>query len=235
MAGCVIYGYAKPNGKIVYVGQTNQLRTRNKKHMEYDPNNPNVCEYNYPLSRGIRKYGKDYYSLVILEKDISPDELDSHERYWIEYFDTYWHGYNQTPGGKQIYGPRALYTEQAVEKTIDLLKNTTMSFQQIKEITGMSITHIYNINIGERRFRKDIEYPIRSSKAVGTKGIIFSQEQILQIHKALAEPNASISKIAQSFNCCTNTISRINSGKTQRYRLADWHYPIFDTSCWSHK
>ena len=79
MANCIIYAYAKPDGKIVYVGQTKQLSTRHKQHMEYDPYRPTAVEYNYPLSRGVRKYGKDYYSLVILEENVPPEKLDNRE------------------------------------------------------------------------------------------------------------------------------------------------------------
>ena len=38
--------------------------------MLYDPFNKNTKEYNYPLSRGIRKYGIDEYELIILEENI---------------------------------------------------------------------------------------------------------------------------------------------------------------------
>ena len=58
----LIYAYKKRStNKIVYVGQTNNLEYRNKQHLDYDLFNKNAKEYEYPLSRGIRKYGKDEY------------------------------------------------------------------------------------------------------------------------------------------------------------------------------
>jgi hypothetical protein len=58
MTNNVIYAYKKRStGKIVYVGQTVNLTERDKQHMRYDPFNINNKEYNYPLSRGVRKYG----------------------------------------------------------------------------------------------------------------------------------------------------------------------------------
>ena len=64
----VIYAYRKKsNDKIVYVGQTVNLEYRHKQHMKWDPFNINNLEYNYPLSRGVRKYGEDAYELIILE------------------------------------------------------------------------------------------------------------------------------------------------------------------------
>lgn len=56
MTNNVIYAYKKRStGKIVYVGQTVNLTERDKQHMRYDPFNINNKEYNYPLSRGVRK------------------------------------------------------------------------------------------------------------------------------------------------------------------------------------
>lgn len=58
----IIYAYKKQsNNKIVYVGQTNNIDYRHKQHIYYDPFNMNCPEYDYPLSRGIRKYGQDEY------------------------------------------------------------------------------------------------------------------------------------------------------------------------------
>ena len=40
--------------------------------------------------------------------------------------------------------------------------------------TGVSLTHIYNINTGKRRRQENIVYPIRPSNVKGTKGLKFS-------------------------------------------------------------
>ena len=78
----LIYAYKKNDtNKIVYVGQTDNLQRRHKQHCEYDPFNVNNREYNYPLSRGIRKYGQEAYSLIILEDDISDEDIDEREKY----------------------------------------------------------------------------------------------------------------------------------------------------------
>jgi group I intron endonuclease len=90
-----IYAYRKKSTqKIVYVGQTVDLETRHKKHICYDPFNINTREYDYPLSRGIRKYGEDEYELIILEENVPKAQLNEREKYWIAFYDTYFHGYN---------------------------------------------------------------------------------------------------------------------------------------------
>ena len=69
-----IYAYKKRStNKIVYVGQTTNLEYRHKQHFKYDPFNINNPEYEYPLSRGIRKYGEEEYQLIILEDNIQKE------------------------------------------------------------------------------------------------------------------------------------------------------------------
>ena len=78
----VIYAYKKrSNQKIVYVGQSIDLQTRHKQHIQYDPFNINNKEYNYPLSRGIRKYGAEEYELIILEDNVLKEDLNTREKY----------------------------------------------------------------------------------------------------------------------------------------------------------
>lgn len=78
----LIYAYKKiDENKIVYVGQTVNLKLRDKRHREIDPFDPCLREYNYPLSRGIRKYGNDAYELIILEDNLSQEQLNEREKY----------------------------------------------------------------------------------------------------------------------------------------------------------
>ena len=56
----VIYAYKRKDiNKIVYVGQTVNLNNRHYRHIKIDPYDDTLKEYNYPLSRGIRKYGEN--------------------------------------------------------------------------------------------------------------------------------------------------------------------------------
>ena len=160
--GNVIYAYKKKSSnKVVYVGQTTNLEYRHKQHTKYDPYNPNNREYEYPLSRGIRKYGEDEYELIILEDNLRLDQLNDREIYWIKYYNTYFDGYNQSIGGANPVKP--IFDDNLINLTIEMLKDYRNSFQDISNKTGLSMTHVYNINIGKRRKRDDIQYPIRPS------------------------------------------------------------------------
>ena len=221
----VIYAYKKnSNNQIVYVGQTQNLKERHYRHIKIDPYKEELKEYNYPLSRGIRKYGENEYKLIILEDNLLKDELDKKEKYWIEYYNTYWNGYNQSKGGKNPIKP--IFEEEKIDIVIEMLKDESYSYKDIIGKTGISLTHIYNINIGKRRRKDNINYPIRKSNTKGTKGLKFSPEENLLIHKTILNTHKTYKQIARDFECDATTIRRINEGKTKKYRLDNFDYPL---------
>jgi group I intron endonuclease len=221
----VIYAYRKKsNNKIVYVGQTENLKERHKRHIQYDPFDISLKEYNYPLSRGIRKYGEDEYELIILERNLLKEELNDKEKYWIAYYNTYYDGYNQTTGGANPIRP--VFTEDKIDIVIEMLKDESYSYNDIMNKTGISMTHIYNINTGKRRKRDNLIYPIRSSNMKGTKGLRFSQEECKKIHEEILKNDKTFIEISKQFNCSSSTIMDINRGKTKAYRLKGYIYPL---------
>lgn len=221
----VIYAYKKKSSnKIVYVGQTNNLEYRHKQHIKYDPYNPNNREYNYPLSRGIRKYGEEEYELIVLENGLRQDQLNEREIYWIKFYDTYFNGYNQSTGGSNPVKP--IFDDKMIDLVIELLRDYKNSYQYICDKTGLSMTHVYNINIGNRRKKDYIQYPIRPNNVAGTRGLKFNPEQNLEIHNLLLNTNKEFKEIAKLYNCDAATISRINKGVTKSYRLKNYLYPL---------
>lgn len=89
------------NGKS-YVGQAVSLRVRFKAHIANYKQN----RYDTPLYRAINKYGFENFEYYIeesieetLEKEALKNKLDELEKYYIQKYDSYNHGYNQTLGG----------------------------------------------------------------------------------------------------------------------------------------
>lgn len=206
----VIYAYKdKTKDKIVYVGQTVNLENRHKAHIKYDPFNENTREYNYPLSRGVRKYGAENYELIILEQDIDKDSLDEREKYWISFYDTYRNGFNQNTGGSN---PTSwfVYDDEVLEKVFTLLKDETKSFVEILELTDISCTHLYNVNMGFRRKQAGINYPIRKFEL--TKGRVLTDDQIYQIRELLRDSVFTMQQISCMFGVSNGAISGINRG-----------------------
>lgn len=222
----IIYAYKKKDeDKIVYVGQTVNLNNRHYRHFKIDPWDNCLKEYNYPLSRGIRKYGEDAYELIILEKNLKKEKMNEREKYWIEYYDTYYNGYNQSLGGSAPVMVK--HDEEEIDNVIKLLKDTNKTFQEIANECNISLTHVYNINTGQRRRRDGLIYPIRSNKEKGTKGLKFSQEECKEIHEFIINnPSEKITKIAEKFNCSVWVINQIIKGATKAYRLEEYNYPL---------
>ena len=90
----IIYAYIKKEtNEYKYIGQTNNLSFRIWQH-KYDSYREGRKEYEYPLSRALRKYGESAFEIKILEENLTKKEADEREIYWIRYYDTCFKGYN---------------------------------------------------------------------------------------------------------------------------------------------
>lgn len=82
----------------VYVGQTTQsLQERYNKHLS------DAKYKNTHLYRAMRKYGADNFYCEVLEDNLSIEQLDQQETYWIKFYDSYKNGYNSTLGGQKTH------------------------------------------------------------------------------------------------------------------------------------
>ena len=97
---------------MVYVGQTCNISERRKQHEKDEPSNNLRAEYDYPLSRAIRKYGADAFEFIILEDNLTLEEANEREDYWILYYNTIVDGYNQQRGGNN----RTKLTDAQIEE-----------------------------------------------------------------------------------------------------------------------
>jgi len=88
-----------------YIGQSSRPENiRWKEHCK-DAYNKNSDCYNSILSQAIRQYGKDNFSVEILEEDIPVEQIDEKEQYYIQKYNTFYKnnpkfGYNITLGGQ---------------------------------------------------------------------------------------------------------------------------------------
>lgn len=219
----VIYCYLKRDTQeVVYVGQTVNLKTRRLKHEKYDPFNPNCKEYYYPLSRGIRKYGEDYYECKVLE-EVAQEDLDEREKYWIQYYNTYLDStkYNLTPGGSPKQYKFTYFSDSTIQLAIDLIKNTTIPFQEISDTTGISVVMLSEINHGTRRKQDNETYPLREL----TRNKKLTQAQINEVINLLKYDFRSNTLIAKQFNVSPSIIQYINNG-VKNYHYDNIDYPI---------
>ena len=125
-----------------YVGQAKDIERRwtQEKNASKNQSNPG---YNYPLMKAFRKYGIENFNFEIVEEcDIN--DLNNREIYWIEFYDTFFNGYNQTFGGDTT-------SQQPKEKIIGVINdllNTNMLHREIAEKWNISTEMVQGINTG---------------------------------------------------------------------------------------
>ena len=101
-----IYKITNKNNNKVYIGQSNNLERRYKEHFEW---NNNSTQY---IDLLIKDLGKDNFLYEIIE-ECSFSELDDREKYWINYYNSFYEGYNKTKGGNGVfYGSPKLTVEE---------------------------------------------------------------------------------------------------------------------------
>lgn len=79
-----------------YIGKSVDIIKRWTTH-KTNAFNINSKEYDKVLYVAIRKYSLDNFKFEVLEETI---DFEEREKYWIAYYDTFNHGYNETIGGE---------------------------------------------------------------------------------------------------------------------------------------
>lgn len=146
----------KINGRC-YVGQSVDIIRRWRQHKEV------AHREQAPLYKAIQKYGIENFDFCVLE-ECSREELDSKEIQYIEQYNSYFCGYNQTRGGNQ-YSHNVKLSDVDFEKIVDLLKNTTIPQKDIAELFSVGEDTISEINTGKSRHSSNLLYPIRINYA----------------------------------------------------------------------
>jgi group I intron endonuclease len=98
-----IYKYQNKINGHCYIGQSIDLEKRKQDHKSV-AFNKNANDYNSQFHQAVRKYGGfdafDYEIVAtLLPEEYSKETLNSLERFFVKYYDSYHNGYNATPGG----------------------------------------------------------------------------------------------------------------------------------------
>lgn len=86
----------KINNKC-YIGQSVDIKQRWKSHKSSSRAIEDGGD-TYTIHQAIRKYGIDNFNFEIIELT-SQELLNSREQYWIQFYDSFYNGYNETLGG----------------------------------------------------------------------------------------------------------------------------------------
>ena len=123
------------NGKI-YIGQTRYTADIRFRGHIAEATKPHKS--NYPLYKAFNKYGVHNFKVEVLE-ECANDKLNSREKYYINLFNSFNAGYNQTLGGD---GGKVLELD---EEFIINIYNECKSLRTAAEILGISTSTIKNI------------------------------------------------------------------------------------------
>lgn len=176
----VVYRYVSPDGKS-YVGQTTN-EARRRKDFATIANNPNGGCLSYrskSFREDLLKFGRDKFTYEVLfrgqyqTKEDAQADLWQKEEFFIEYFDSFNNGYNNTIGGSGSKGHKL--TQEQVEKQrqwlIEFYKTHPNPFQgkrhseetrkflseQAKKRTGVKAQR-YGKTLSEEHSRRLSEY-----------------------------------------------------------------------------
>ena len=140
-----IYKITNTLNDKVYIGQT--IKTVQKRFTQHKNNSNKEYFSQIVLYKAFNKYGIENFICEEIE-EVPNDKLDEREKYWIEYYDSYFNGYNSTLGGRatQLYN---WDTDDIIEKYI-VLKSARAVAKEIG-CDHSTIDRILNEN-GVKRF-----------------------------------------------------------------------------------
>lgn len=157
---CGIYKITNKINGHAYIGQSIDITTRWNHHKNF-----NSSMSHYPLYQAFKKYGIDNFLFEIIE-ECSKEQLDEKEIYYIEYYNSYRDGYNQTTGGQEGNSNNCIkISKEDIEIIYDLLiNNLGITQRQIAEMFNVGEDTISDINQGKARVKVGYEYPLRINK-----------------------------------------------------------------------
>ena len=212
-----IYKYTNLLNQMVYIGQTKQtLEQRDNKHLSQ-------LNDNTYFHRAIKKYGRENFKLQLIEENIPFNQLDEREKYWINYFNSFYttgKGYNLTQGGQWGSGTQKLTISQA-DEIKNLIKNTNLTFEDIGSRYNVTLYAISDINRGKSFNDITLQYPLRPAPI---KSFI-DENKINIILDMLFNTSLNYKDIALATNINEYTVGEINRGSNS-WCPKDINYPI---------
>ena len=227
-----IYKITNIQNNACYIGQATNLKRRIQEHFIDAFSETNNC-YNTKFYSSIRKYGKNNFISEIIEL-CDASQLDEKEIYWIDYYDSYHHGYNSTLGG-QFWSENIHSEEVENKRAITRAKNKSLmsenhpraklTNEQVIEIRkryangeeAKSILEDFqNYNYSLKTFKniifgisyKSVEYKVPKD-LIRKSGAQFTKEQIIKIREAYYLANKSTKELSNEYHASQALIRKI--------------------------
>ena len=158
----LIYKITNNINNKCYIGQTIKTPEERWKEHKQHAFGTHANDVNKSLYKAMRKYGIENFSFEVLQNNIETyEQLDKAEIYWIDLYNSFVKGYNETFGGQQYH--KILPNEEIIQdyyKTKSARK-TALNFG----IDHSTVDNILNSNnIPRFSFRQAAGQKIRVSK-----------------------------------------------------------------------
>lgn len=213
-----IYKITNNINGMCYIGQAKNYKNRFMTHKAMNYGN----EPNKKLYQAFKEFGINNFDFEVIDYGSNYNEL---EKYWIQYYDSFYNGYNQTQGGEQppiLQGednPFCTHSDQTAQIVQNLLINTTLSSKKIGELTGYDDTTIIRINKGIIRKNNLLNYPLRKELTND-----FKRQRALNIIYDLQHTKLTQKQIGEKYGVSRTTVTAINNGQNHKY--PNIKYPI---------
>lgn len=155
-----IYKITNKINNLVYVGQSINVEKRWNAHKKR-PFNKKSKDFDIPLYKDIREYGLSNFNFELIE-ECPEEELNEKEQYWIQYYNSFFNGYNESVGGS-VHCRKSNISKEKIIGVIADLKSTNMIHKEIAKKWNISIEMVQGINTG-RYWKHNISYPIQNIK-----------------------------------------------------------------------
>lgn len=157
MAFGYIYKITNTINDKVYVGQT--TRTLDERFKEHLRNCNAKSKQTVHLYLAMKIYGKENFSISLLDEALTLEELNQKEIYWINYYDSIYHGYNMMQGG-QDENPMS-------SKVVREKHNTKMRSKEVRDKISKSMSIYRNTNGFSEQHREKLAEAARNQVYFG--------------------------------------------------------------------
>ena len=173
---CGVYMFENKINHHKYIGASKHIEKRYKEHLRDMENN---TQKQKTLYKAFKKYGLDNFEFSIIEECL-PEDRFKREKYWIDYYNTYEDGYNETRGGEGLDGapkakgdnhPNSIISEATAKKIISELATTRLPFSEIAKKYSCSgpivVVTCFASFPNNLRMRKDCSFKLSIERKSG--------------------------------------------------------------------
>lgn len=229
----VVYAIINKINDKKYIGITSNFKERKRVHMW---GMKTLKHRNIKILNAVKKYGIENFSIEVLE-EVYGDRMDAliRENYYINYFDSFNNGYNQSEGfdGSVLSSP----SEETREKhRMNMMGNKHFLGKKHTEETKNKIRDIHKGKIVSKE-TKDKLSKARKGKYIGKDNPFYGREHTEETKQKIREKTGkkvlcietneifnSLSECAKKTNCDRRNIQRVCVGKYKRTKGYTFKY-----------